>query len=236
MVSERQFLKRARALSKGSWQDRGDGRYWIDHRTLGDDDLAALSGARDLTLWNVRLAPGSLARLQSLQVLDLRGGSAASLSELAGVHWLRALVVNQIRGLTDISAVSQLEQLEYLSLYGFPRIAELPSLVRLTKLKRVELGQMKNLADVSSLLAASALEELLFVKRLAVRVDDIRPLLRHPTLRTFAWIWEDVPASQAIPVLEALALPRTRVMFPAEWLAQQDQPAVRGTSGEFAGR
>ena len=228
MVDERQFLKRARDLAKGSWQDRGDGRFWIDHRTLGDDDVAALSGARDLTLWNVRLPPGSLARLSSLEILDLRGGSAASLAELVDAQRLRALVINQIRGLTDINAISQLSELEYLSLYGCPRIGSLPSLLGLTKLRRVELGQMKNLADISPLLGASALEELLFVKRLAVRVDDIRPLLGHPTLRTFDWFWEDVPASQAMPVLEALALPRTRVMFPAEWLAQQDQPAVGG--------
>jgi hypothetical protein len=222
VVDARQFLKRARALSEGSWQDRGDGRFWIDHRVLDDHDVASLAHARDLTLWNVRLPPAALSRLSQLEVLDLRGGSGTSLAHLDGATGLRALTVNQVRGMVDLGAISGLPKLEYLSLYGLPRVEQLPPLENLPRLRRLELGQMKSLADLSPLLGAQALEELFFSKRLAVRVDDVRPLLRHPTLRAFEWVMEDVPVSQVTPVLKALNLAPAQAAFPAEWLAGRD--------------
>jgi hypothetical protein len=216
------FLKRTRELAKGSWQDRGDGEFWIDHRTVADVDADSLAEARHLTLWNVRLPPDFFARLPNLQILDLRGGSGTSLEAVKGALSLRALVVNQIRGLADISAIGHLDRLEFLSLYGLSRVERLPSLAQLAKLRRVELGQMRNLRDVTGLGEAPALEELFLLRRLGLQVEDIGPLREHPTLRAFDWFWEDVPASQAQPVLQALPLAKAQPMSPEEWLRERD--------------
>lgn len=206
----------------GSWQDRGDNRFWIDHLTLTGEDAAVLSSARELTLWNVRLPPAFFARLNRLEILDLRGGSGKSLEAIGDARSLRVLVVNQIRGLANVDAISGLHRLEFLSLYGLRHIRHLPPLGSLPLLKRVELGQMRDLQDVSALLGATALEELLFVKRLGINADAIAPLRHHPSLKMFDWVWEDVPASQARPVLEALPLPKVRPISPAEWLREVD--------------
>ena len=163
------------------------------------------------------------ARLPDLQILDLRGGSGTSLEALDDARSLRLLVVNQIRGMIDISAISLLTRLEFLSLYGLRQVDRLPPLERLVNLKRVQLGQMRNLRDISALLGAPALEELFFHGRLGVQADDVLPLRAHPALRAFDWFWLDVPARQARPVLEALPLAKPRSLFPVEWLEEHDK-------------
>jgi hypothetical protein len=215
------FLKRARQRGLGHWQNRGDGRYWIDHQVLTEDDVLALASATDLTLWNVKLPEGFLGRLPHLDILDIRGGSGTTLDSVRAASTLRALVINQVRGLTDLSAISTLGQLEFLSLYGLPRVTALPDLSGLTKLKRVELGQMRNLGDVAAIAAAPSIEELYLVRRVGVRAEDLRVLRDHPTLRAFDWFWEDVPVSQAEPALDALPLARLNPASPAAWLAEQ---------------
>lgn len=220
-MDTRTFMRRTRELSGSSWQDRGHGRYWIDHQSLTDEDAQRLSDARELTLWNVRLPPGFLGRLPRLDVLDLRGGTGGSLDLIRSAAGLRALVVNQVRGLSDLGALRDHRDLEFLSLYGLLQVKSLPALDGLRKLRRVELGQMRNLRDINALASLPHLEELYFSRRLGIRADDVKVLQGHPTLRAFNWFFEDIPLSQAQPVLEALPLERIGPVFPAEWLARR---------------
>ncbi len=155
-----------------------------------------------------------------MEFLDLRGGTATNLAPIAAAVQLRGLVVNQVRGLTDLIEISGLVGLEILSLYGLAHVTQLPSFGRLLHLRRVEIGQMRSLTDVSGLANAPALDELLFVRRLPIDLDAVRPLLGHPTLRAFDWFWEDVPWSRAGPVLQAMRLKeKARPMRPDEWLS-----------------
>src|SRR3546814_6892091 len=74
-----------------------------------------------LTLWNVKVPRGFLGRLEKLWWLDLRGGTGADLSAAMGASRLRYLAVNQVRGLADLSLVSEVRQLQLLSLYGLAK-------------------------------------------------------------------------------------------------------------------
>jgi hypothetical protein len=213
------FVKRARELSKV--QPRGDGGYWIDHQTLTASDVERIHDARHLTLWNVRLPPGSFEAMPALELLDVRGGTMPDLAQIATARQLRGLVVNQVRGLTDLEDIGGLVGLEILSLYGLAHIERLPSFARLVKLRRVEIGQMRSLTDLSGLVTAPALQELLLVRRIPIDADAVRPFLGHPTLKAFDWFWEDVPSSRAGPVLGVLGLSeKPAPMRPEDWLAQ----------------
>ena len=53
-------------------QDRGDGELWLDHAVITDDDFARLKSCRRLSLWNVDVPDGFLARLPKLWWVDLR--------------------------------------------------------------------------------------------------------------------------------------------------------------------
>src|SRR3546814_14090915 len=94
-----------------------------------------------------------------------------------GASRLRYLAVNQVRGLADLSLVSEIRQLQLLSLYGLAKVAVLPSLATLSDLKRVELGQMKGISSIGPVLEAPALRELSLLKIVPVDRKDI-PLLQ----------------------------------------------------------
>lgn len=191
--------------------------FWIDHAVVIDDDLSWLEGAERLTLWNVKLPVGFLARLPRLWWLDLRGGTAADIHIVRGAMNLRFLSVNQIRGLSDLSEIALLAGLRLLSIYGLPQVSTLPSLGRLAKLQRAEVGQMKGLLSLNAILDAPRLQELLLVRTVNVTDSDMVRIRNHQTLKEFHWVAEDVPDRIWQPVLAELDMPRTRSLLPEEW-------------------
>jgi hypothetical protein len=150
---------------------------------------------RRLTLWNVAIPPGFLARLTELWWLDIRGGSRADLVAARGANGLRYLAVNQVRGMRDLSLAAALPALEYLDVYGLAHFTELPSFRTASKLERVSLGQLRGLPSLARVLDAPNLREL----------------------QRFSWFAEDVPGKVWRPVVDAVALPPVPVLFPADW-------------------
>lgn len=206
------------AKDSARWRSHDD--LWLDHVTLRHNDIEWLSSARFLTLWAVKVPPGLLASLPSLQFLDLRGGSAATLDAIAGCAKLGGLVVNQVRGLKDVSLVAGFRSLQLLSLYGLPQVSEIPSLVSLTSLRRVELGSMKGLSGLTGVHDAPALEELRLLRKVSVAPDDAQRLANHPTLGAFDWYGEDVAVKVWLPFSDKVAKPPVTPMRPEVWFAR----------------
>lgn len=202
------------------WAERPDGSVWVSHWTLKESEVAKLSGVGELTLWNVKFPAGfGFAALDGLRFLDIRGGSKPDLSELAGCDTLQGLVVNQVRGLTDITAVTNLVGLRILSLYGLAKVESLPDMSRLTNLERLDLGQLRSLTDWQALTSPPQLRELFFHNLLRPDPDVIDRLASHPTLRNFDWVAPDVPAKAQDPIRARLAgLAKSRAVRPEEWL------------------
>ena len=198
-------------------QDRGEGAFWLDHAIVTDGDVAWLKGARRLTLWNVRLPDGLLARLPKLWWVDLRGGSCTDLELVRGCAKLRYLQVNQVRGMSSLSLLGTFPTLSLLSLYGLPQVSSLPSLAKLAKLRRIELGMMAGLKSLAAALSAPNLKELFLSKKVIVGSRDVRGILAHPKLRKFGWSTEDVPVKVFRPVLDAIPLDEADAMHPEEW-------------------
>jgi hypothetical protein len=210
--------RRAAAVEVARWRTPDELR--LDHASVGEADLEWMSEVRHLTLWDVELPARFLAALTKLVTLDLRGGSARDLDSVRGCQPLQLLCVNQVRGLTDLGALVELRALRALKLYGLPQVRELPSLRALMTLERVDLGSMKGLDSLAGLLEAPALRELMLSRAVALSAEDIERLASHPTLSAFRWIWEDVPARVAQPVVERLSnLPHPSELTAADWLA-----------------
>ena len=210
----RRIMAGAKAASKSTWQDRGNGGFWLDHVRLGEQDVERLASARHLTMWNVKIPHGFYGRLPVLESLDLRGGSGTNLDEVAKAGRLKHLTVNQVRGMNDVDAIVHLVNLESLVLYGLPRLERLPSLAPLRVLRTLELGSMRIFRDLAPVADAPALEELRFVRKIGVDADSMKVLLGHPNLKYFDWFWEDVPDSKALPVLAVLGLPKPPAYAP----------------------
>lgn len=200
-------------------QLRGGGEVWIDHAEIVGADAEWMRDAQWLTLWNVTTPPGFLATLPELWAVDLRGGSATDLAVIEGCVGLRCLIVNQVRGLRDLSLLSSLTSIEFLSLYGLKQVESAPSLSALSALRRLEVGQMRGLATIGPLLEAPAIEEIYLHKWVNATGDDVARLKASPTLRTFDWWGVDIPISRWLPIVTDVGLPKTKPIMPRDWFA-----------------
>ena len=202
---------------------RSDDDVWIDHATLIESDADWLRPVKRLTLWSVKHPADFLPQLPSLQFLDIRGGSGTSVSQVAQCAALRVLVVNQVRGVSELDAIAQLSTLELLSLYGLPRVQNLPSTAGLRSLSRVDLGSMKGLTSIAPILEAPDLQELQLSGMVNLTSDDVTAIREHPSLRRFGWYAEDVPDRIWKPVIEAVSKAAPAALRPEAWLDQRPQ-------------
>jgi hypothetical protein len=72
------LARRAKALEAADW--RGAHELWLDHGEIVGDDLEWMAEVERLTLWNVVIPAGFLARLGHLWWLDVRGGTGVDAS------------------------------------------------------------------------------------------------------------------------------------------------------------
>lgn len=196
---------------------RGNNGLWLDHARIVDEDYTWLASVERLVLWNVEIPPGFIAGLDKLWWLDVRGGSASNLRMASGASKLRYLAVNQVRGMRDLSVVSEMLNLRYLALYGLPQVTNLPSFSSHDKLEHASIGQMSGLLSITGVLEAPRLRQLQLIKRIGVSADDVERIVSHPAIKQFCWLAEDVPAKVWMPVVEKIALPSVPNVFPEDW-------------------
>lgn len=200
-------------------QKRGSNRFWLDHAYFSESDLEWLGDVEALTLWNVDMPGEFLSKLPKLWWLDIRGGSHHDLGLASNCDKLRYLNINQVRGITDLSYLCELDSLEYISLYGLPKVENIPSFKRLSSLKRLDLGMLKGLESLENLLDAPSLREILLLKKINVTPNDIKRIQTHPSLAFFEWIPIDVPKKEWAPVKESIKLTTTESLHPERWFA-----------------
>lgn len=150
----------------------------------------------------------SIGKLTSLQKLDLRSitlpdleillpleklwwftiklGGTKNIGLLPEIGNLKYLEIWRVRGFDDLSAISDIPSLQYLFLQTLNRVIALPSFRKLTDLRRVHLETLKRLSDLSALLEASALTELVIMNMPQLIPEDFQPIIAHPTLKNIS--------------------------------------------------
>jgi hypothetical protein len=210
-------MAKKRSSARSVAQPRSHNGFSIDHAEIVEDDLAWLGSVERLSLWNVKIPSGFLARLRKLWWLDIRGGSAGDLNVACGATGLRYLAVNQVRGMQDLSAVGRMLKLRYVFFYGLPQVKTFPSFGGHSKLEHASVGQMRGLRSLQGLLQAPKLRELQLIRKINVNADDVEQIAGHPTIRRFDWFAEDVADKVWVPVVERIGLPPVPYAFPEEW-------------------
>lgn len=163
---------------------RGSG-VAIDHACIVEEDLPWLLPIKRLSLWDVDVPHGFLAKLPNLWWLDIRGGSAKDIMVADGADKLECLIVNQIRGLEDLSLLTSFRQLRFLSVYGLPKLVSFPDLSPLTQLEHADIGQLKGLRSLIGILSAPNLKELYMVRRVNISEEDLDCMSAHQSLEKF---------------------------------------------------
>ena len=160
-------------------------------------------GVRALGLTSVTVSDGELAKVEGLESLAINGGSAERV-DLRGCTSLRQLMVNHVRGLTELVGLEELTTLEELDLYALPQVQSFPPLGRLTGLWRLDLGSMKGLTTgLSPFLAAPNLREVQLASTFPIAPGDAELLRDHARMVGFSW-WDPrgTPAADARSLFE----------------------------------
>ena len=212
-------MERKRSPTIEAAKRRNNRVLWLNHVKILDEDVEWLSQVERLTLWNVKLPLGLLARLDKLWWLDLGGGSAIDLEVAKGANKLQYLAVNQVRGMCDLSAIAEMTMLRYLVLYGLAKVTHLPSFSALTKLEHVSVGQMISLISLQGILEAPSLREFQLLKKVNVNEDDVEGIIKHPSIKQFSWFAEDVPNKVWAPVVEKIKLPPVPFRSLEDWFS-----------------
>lgn len=149
--------------------------------TMVDPDVQSLA------LTTSRVPDGELGRLEHLESLVITGGTGERI-DLRGCIALRHLTVSHVRGLTEIVGLEELTGLEELDLYALPRIESVPSLDRLDRLWRLDLGSMKGVTTgLAPFLAAPQLREIQLQSTFPIAPGDAELVRDHPRVVGFSW-------------------------------------------------
>jgi hypothetical protein len=148
------------------------------------DVISRLPLLEKLTLRSITVGDVNFLRgMKRLWWLAIKLGGTHNLAALEGSSGIKYLELWQIRGLQDISVVSSLPGLQFLFLQSLPHILAIPDLSELRLLRRVLLENMKGLTDISALLTAPALEELIHLSAQRTKPEQYFELLERRTLK-----------------------------------------------------
>jgi hypothetical protein len=198
-----------------------DDAVWLDHVNLAERDLEWMRPVRRLTLWAVKTPPAYLRQLESLEWLDIRGGSGQSADTVRGCTGLRYLAINQVRGLLDLEAITDLTNLELLDLYGLPRVRSFPSVGRLTNLRRIQVGSLKGIDGLGPLLDAPALGGTAAGARGLACVIGSRSHRDAPILEGVRLVWRGCPGPDVAAIREARWQAEAKAVHAEEWFANR---------------
>lgn len=158
---------------------------YLDGQQKGIESVRYLSNLERIVLRSIStLNVDYLAGLERLWSVDVKLGGIKGFNALASLPNLNYLELWMVRGLSDLSFVSELRSLQKLFLQALVKVAALPDLSRSHHLRRIFLENMKGLSDLSSLEFAPALTEFCYVMAQNQTVEDLLPVLRNPNVKT----------------------------------------------------
>jgi hypothetical protein len=153
-------------------------------RYVDVDVLSRLSSLEQIGLRSFTLPDISLfLPLDNLWFLALRLGGTRDFRLLPRLDTLKYLEIWRVAGLTDASAIGNVESLQLLFLQSLGHIRELPSLRDLHALRHITLDGLKRLTNLRPVCEAVALESVHITHMPQLEPDDVRCLLQLPNLR-----------------------------------------------------
>jgi hypothetical protein len=181
---------------------------YIEGHRKDIDAVSDLTKLHKLTLRSITLPDLSVfTSLKELWSLDIKLGGTKDLSLLPEIGQLKYIELWMIRGLSNIQSISDVTSLQFLFLHALRRVENLPSFGELHKLRRLHIETLKGLVDISPIVEAPALKELLVLDTPQLKPEQFRCLVDHPTLETAAISLGSIKRNEAAS--QILDLPRT---------------------------
>jgi hypothetical protein len=157
----------------------------IEGPCKGIEVIASLQHLQTLVLRSVSLPDlNFLKGLKKLWSLDIKLGGIKDFTALSKLPNLKYLELWMVKGVSDISFISQMTGLQNLHLESMINTEELPSFKKLKKLRRVRLMNLKGLKRLDNLKTAPALQDFIFTVIHKHQPEDLLPVLKNPKLKS----------------------------------------------------
>ncbi|MEN7550806.1 hypothetical protein AAG747_22990 [Rapidithrix thailandica] len=125
-----------------------------------------------------------LQGLKELWSVDIKLGGIKNFDALKTLPNLKYLELWQVRGLGDLSFISDLMSLQNLCIRSLKQVQKLPVLENSSALRRIYLENLKGLKDLSSVKSAPALEEFIYVLAQNQVPEKLIPILGNSKLKS----------------------------------------------------
>lgn len=175
---------------------------YLESHTKDIEVISNLSSLEQLTIRSITLPNLTLLLpLRNLWSLDIKLGGTTNLTALSRLKSLKYLELWMVRGLSDISVISEITSLQNLFLQALKNVTAIPSLQKLTMLRRITLIQMKGIPDLSPLLQARSLEDIAISDAPRLSPEAFLPLKNHTSLKTVVFGSGSMKKNQAVAAM-----------------------------------
>jgi hypothetical protein len=156
----------------------------VQGHSKGIEAVGKLENLQDLTLRSIsHPSLDFIKNLHQLWSLDIKLGGIKDFSILPQMPNIKYLELWYIKGLNEISFISEMTQLQSLHLESLANITALPSFDKLPKFRRIRLMNMTNLLNFETLKTAPILNDFFFTIINKQQPEDLLPVLQNPTLK-----------------------------------------------------
>jgi hypothetical protein len=157
---------------------------YLEGQQKGIDAVNELPNLEKIVLRSISTRDVSYLRsLEKLWSVDVKLGGIKDFEALTDMS-LKYLELWQVRGLSDLSFVSEIPSLQNLFIQSLRHVTRLPKFKNSLNLRRLYLENLKNLKDVSSVEFAPSLREFVYVLAMNQKPEDLLPVLRNNSLRS----------------------------------------------------
>ena len=160
-------------------------RYlYLEGQQKGIDVINELKNLEKIVLRSIATKDVSyLEGLYKLWSVDIKLGGIKQFDTLTKIQNLKYLELWQIRALSDVHFISDIQPLQNLFIQSLKQVTSIPQLDRLQNLKRISLENLKSLTDLTSLEFVPNLQDFIYVLAENQEPENLLPVLRNPSVK-----------------------------------------------------
>lgn len=166
---------------------------FLEAQQKGTEAINQLAKLEKLVLRSISTADIDYIKgLKNLWSVDIKLGGIKNFDALKTLPQIKYLELWQIRGLSDLSFLSELRTLQNLFVQSLIQVSELPCFIQNTSLRRLYLENLKGLTNLQTLRNAPALEEFVYVSANNLEAEDLLPVLENPNLKSISCMFGSI--------------------------------------------
>lgn len=157
---------------------------YLEGQENGIEEISKLKKLKEIVLRSISTNNlDFLIGLNNLWSVDIKLGGIKSFDSLEKLPNLKYLELWQIRGLSDLSFISNIGTLQLLKIESLSNVEKFPNLKKSVNLRRISVENMKKLNDFKSLKYAPSLEGFVLSDGSSQKFESLIPVLENPNLK-----------------------------------------------------